>query len=100
MSQLLDFVLDAHGGLENWKSVTGVDMRLTLGGLSLLKRHDYFTDVAKGNVAHYCMDYRTFDGFAFPTRRRVVGRGEGDFAATAGPSTVQPAREQAATRLH
>jgi hypothetical protein len=229
MAQLLDFVLDAHGGLENWKSVTGVDVRLTLGGLlfeikqqpdglrtalvkvnvrrprtlitpfpekgkrgiyqegrvwiqtdagdfveelptprtayegherktpwndlqylyfigyafwnyfttpfllasdgvtceevepwkenhqswrvlkatfddaidthcavqkfyfdekGLLMRHDYFTDVAKGNVAHYCMDYRTFDGFSFPTRRRVVGRGEGDFAATGGPSTV------------
>jgi hypothetical protein len=33
MAQLLDFVLDAHGGLENWKSVTGVDVRLTLGGV-------------------------------------------------------------------
>src|SRR6266849_4996543 len=26
----------------------------------MLQRHDYFNDVAKGNAAHYCMDYRTF----------------------------------------
>jgi hypothetical protein len=54
----------------------------------LLQRHDYFADVAKGNVTHYCMDYRIFDGFAFSPRRRVVGRGEGDFTATGGPPTV------------
>jgi hypothetical protein len=44
--------------------------------------------VAKGNVAHYCTDYKTFDGFVFPTRRRVVSRGDGEFAATGGPSSV------------
>ena len=54
----------------------------------MLQRHDYFTDVAKGNVAHYCMDYKTFDGFIFPTRRRVVSRGDGEFTATGGPSSV------------
>jgi hypothetical protein len=54
----------------------------------MLQRNDYFTDVAKGNVAHYCTDYRTFDGFIFPTRRRVVGRGESDRGATGGPSSV------------
>jgi hypothetical protein len=54
----------------------------------MLQRHDYFTDVAKGNAAHYCTDYRTFDGFMFPTRRRVVSRGEGEIAATGGPSSV------------
>jgi hypothetical protein len=54
----------------------------------MLQRHDYFTDVAKGNAAHYCMDYKTFDGFVFPTRRRVASRGEGEFTATGGPSSV------------
>ena len=54
----------------------------------MLQCHDYFTDVAKGNVAHYCMDYRTFDGFLFPTRRRVVSRGDGELTATGGPSSV------------
>lgn len=54
----------------------------------ILQRHDYFTDVAKGHVAHYCMDHKMFDGFLFPTRRRVVARGERELAATAGPSSV------------
>jgi hypothetical protein len=57
-------------------------------GNGMLQRNDYFTDVAKGNVAHYCTDYRNFDGFIFPTRRRVVGRGENDRAAIGGPSSV------------
>jgi len=46
-------------------------------GCGMLQRHDYFTDVAKGNVAHYCMDYKTFDGFVFPdapTGRFTRGR--------------------------
>jgi hypothetical protein len=54
----------------------------------MLQRNDYFTDVAKGNAAHYCMDYKAFDGFVFPTRRRVVSRLEGEFAATGSPSSV------------
>jgi hypothetical protein len=54
----------------------------------MVQRHDYFTDVAKGNVAHYCMDYRTFDSFVFPTRRRVVARGENEITVTSGPSSV------------
>ena len=54
----------------------------------MLPRHDYFTDVAKGNVAHYYMDYKTVDGIVFPTRRRVVSRGDGEFTATGGPSSV------------
>jgi hypothetical protein len=54
----------------------------------MVQRHDYFTDVAKGNVAHYCMDYRTFDGFVFPTRRRVVARGENEITVASGPSSV------------
>jgi hypothetical protein len=54
----------------------------------MLQRNDYFTDVAKGNVAHYCTDHKTFDGFVFPTRRRVVARGQDDLAATGGPSSI------------
>jgi hypothetical protein len=42
----------------------------------LLRRHDYAADVVSGNplTAHYTADYRTFDGFGFPTRRRVLRR--------------------------
>lgn len=54
----------------------------------MLKRHDYFTDVAKGNAAHYCFDPRTFDGFVFPTRRRVVARDAHDHTDLGGPSSV------------
>jgi hypothetical protein len=40
MTGLLDFALEAHGGLKNWKGVTGVDLRLTLGGyLFEIKQH-------------------------------------------------------------
>jgi hypothetical protein len=40
MTDLLDFVLDAHGGLNNWQRVTGVDLRLTLGGYRFeIKQH-------------------------------------------------------------
>ena len=40
MTDLLNFALEAHGGLENWKGVTGVDLRLTLGGyLFEIKQH-------------------------------------------------------------
>jgi hypothetical protein len=51
-------------------------------------RHDYFTDVAKGNASHYRADYKTFDGFVFPTRRLVVSRGDDEFTATGDPSSV------------
>jgi hypothetical protein len=41
----------------------------------LLRRHDYAADVVGGlTSAHYTTDHRTFDGFVFPTRRRVVPR--------------------------
>ena len=40
MTDLLVLALEAHGGLKNWKSVTGVDLRLTLGGyLFEIKQH-------------------------------------------------------------
>lgn len=53
-----------------------------------LVRNDYFTDVAKGHVAHYTTDHKIFDGFVFPTRRRVIARGENNVTATGGPSSV------------
>lgn len=40
MTDLLELALEAHGGLENWKGVTGVDLRLTLSGhLFEIKKH-------------------------------------------------------------
>jgi hypothetical protein len=53
----------------------------------LLQRHDYFTDVGRGSAAHYVFDHADFDGFIFPTHRRVVPRGDLNKAALSGPST-------------
>ena len=52
------------------------------------RRHDYFTDVAKGNGARYTYDEKVFDGFLFQTRRRVVTRNEDQTTRLSGPSSV------------
>ena len=53
----------------------------------LLRRHDYSPDLL-GNplTAHYPADYREFDGFAFPTRRRMVRREPDD--TTSGETLI------------
>jgi len=41
----------------------------------MLRRMDYSPDVAgKFPIAHYTHDPQRFDGFVFPTRRRIHGR--------------------------
>ena len=37
-------------------------------------RNDYAPDVSHSAVAHYTFDHKNFDGFIFPTYRRVVRR--------------------------
>ena len=45
------------------------------GADGLLRRLDYTTEVNAGDpVAHYTEGYKTFDGLAFPPRRRVYRR--------------------------
>jgi len=39
-----------------------------------LVRNDYAPDVSRGTAAHYAFDHKNFDGFIFPTHRRVVPR--------------------------
>jgi hypothetical protein len=39
-----------------------------------LVRNDYAPEVTRGSAAHYTFDHKTFDGFVFPTHRRVVPR--------------------------
>jgi hypothetical protein len=42
----------------------------------LMRRQDYTVDVRQNlGAAHYIYDHRTFDGFVFPTRRRIYSRG-------------------------
>ncbi|SEE35131.1 hypothetical protein [Streptomyces sp. KS_5] len=57
---------------------------LYFGDDFLLRRHDYSPDLL-GNplTAHYPAEYRTFDGFAFPTRRHMVHR-EADDSTSGG----------------
>ena len=48
------------------------------GADGLLRRLDYTVEVNAGvRVAHYTEGYKTFDGLAFPTRRRVYRRNPG-----------------------
>jgi hypothetical protein len=39
-----------------------------------LVRNDYAPDVTRGSAGHYTFDHKNFDGFVFPTHRRVVPR--------------------------
>jgi hypothetical protein len=60
---------------------------LYIGPDNLLRRHDYSVDIVGGTAtAHYTADYRTFDGFGFPTRRRVVRRQPDN--TTSGPVLI------------
>ncbi len=54
-----------------------------------LCRHDYNPEVfaSWARAAHYCSAYKTFDGFQFPTRRKVVPRGL-DNRSKPGPKLV------------
>lgn len=53
----------------------------------MLRRLDYTTDVMPDGVAaHYCYDYKNFDGLIFPTTRRVVTRSSNGAVALSGPT--------------
>jgi hypothetical protein len=49
-------------------------------------RNDYAPDVSGGSAAHYTFDHKNFDGFIFPTHRRVVWRDPDGYTHRAGPS--------------
>jgi hypothetical protein len=51
-----------------------------------LVRNDYAPEVSQGSAAHYTFDHATFDGFVFPTHRRVVFREASGRTLLAGPS--------------
>jgi len=51
-----------------------------------LMRNDYAPDVSGGSAAHYTFDHNSFDGFVFPTHRRVVFRETNGRTHLAGPS--------------
>lgn len=51
-----------------------------------LVRNDYAPEVTRGSAAHYTFDHRNFDGFIFPTFRRVVFREPDGRTRLTGPS--------------
>ncbi len=51
-----------------------------------LVRNDYTPEVSRGTAAHYSFDHKTFDGFVFPTHRRVVRRDPTGRTFLTGPS--------------
>jgi hypothetical protein len=51
-----------------------------------LVRNDYAPEVSGNPAAHYSFDHQNFDGFVFPTHRRVVGRDQDGRTHVSGPS--------------
>ena len=50
------------------------EQRFYFNDAGYLVRNDYAPEVSHGGAAHYTFDHRNFDGFIFPTHRRVVRR--------------------------
>ena len=47
----------------------------------LMRRQDYTVDVRQNlSAVHYIFDHRMFDGFVFPTKRRIYSRGSDGMA--------------------
>jgi hypothetical protein len=101
LSDLLETVIEAHGGLERWGQLDAVSARLVQGGAlwglkgqqggsdGLFRRHDYDVEISPGlNGAHYTSDYTQVAGITIPTRRRVFPRGPDGQALTSEPVTV------------
>lgn len=73
---------EEHG--ESWRVLkatfpTGMDVhgpvqKFYFDDRGYLVRNDYFTEVSPGTAGHYLYDHKNFDGFIFPTHRRVVIR--------------------------
>jgi hypothetical protein len=51
-----------------------------------LVRNDYAPEVTRGAAAHYTFDHKNFDGFIFPTHRRVVLREPSGHTLLTAPS--------------
>jgi hypothetical protein len=51
-----------------------------------LVRNDYAPDVSGGRAAHYTFDHKNFDGFIFPTQRRVVFRDDNNRSLLSSPT--------------
>jgi hypothetical protein len=50
------------------------EQRFYFNDAGYLVRNDYAPEASRGTAAHYTFDHKNFDGFVFPTHRRVVMR--------------------------
>ena len=70
-------IIAAHGGEEFWKGIEALEAEISTSGLLFkFKRRqvlDYVAEVvgAWAHAAHFCENYRDFNGIKAPTRRRV-----------------------------
>jgi hypothetical protein len=62
------------------------EQRFYFSDAGYLVRNDYAPEVTHGTAAHYTFDHRTFDGFVFPTHRRVVRRDANNHTLLTAPS--------------
>ncbi len=85
---------EEHG--ENWRvlqvtfppsiHVHCAEQKFYFNDAGYLVRNDYAPDVTRGRAAHYTFDHRNFDGFIFPTHRRVVFRDANNHSLLTAPS--------------
>ncbi len=85
---------EEHG--ESWQALkvtfpSGIDVHCPeqifyFNEAGYLVRNDYAPEVSRGMAAHYTFDHKTFDGFVFPTHRRVVRRDTDGRTFLSGPS--------------
>jgi len=85
---------EEHG--ENWRVLKVIfpsgmhvhcsEQKFYFSDAGYLVRNDYAPDVSRGTAAHYTFDHRNFDGFIFPTHRRVVQRGPDGRTLLTAPS--------------
>ena len=92
----VDEIAPWHEGGESWRVLRATfpseiashcrQQEFYFGPNFLLRRHDYQVDVSGGFlVAHYVYDFKEFNGFRFPTRRRAHARNadlQADFSHT------------------
>jgi hypothetical protein len=84
MIPLLKLAIEAHGGLERWRQVHGIDLKLTVGGgyWQLKGLPQGLVDVAlhvepalqvvvQAGASHFCLECETVGGIVFPTHRRA-----------------------------
>ncbi len=84
MTDLLEKVLDAHGGLDNWRRVNAVDFRLTFRGAALaIKQQPMVCGMSLSRSIHAAGE-TLITPFPAPGSRGIFGDGRVTFETDAG----------------